>query len=254
MGLVGLKGTANGIILELDPKASFDLLITEVAGKFRESRSFLGKASMGMIIRGRNLYDKEENEILKAISDNCDINVTCVLREDPVTDRIFASYVKKPEASSNEEIQENLCNDEEVITEENIQAARDQAVIYTGSLRSGQSVKYNKSVIVLGDIKPGASITSDGSIFVMGAFRGSAFAGASGDDTAFVMALDFDPLQVRIANTIAISPDSDEGPKIKTRKFIKTQNNKSTEVAYILNGHIVKDVYGAAFLRDNRFV
>ena len=88
----------------------------------------------------------------------------------------------------------------------------------------------------------------------MGSLRGSAYAGAAGDETAFVMALEFDPLQVRIANTIAISPDSDEGPKIKTRKFIKPQNDKTTEVAYILNGHIVKDVYGAAFLRDNRFI
>ncbi|WP_051200527.1 septum site-determining protein MinC [Butyrivibrio sp. XPD2002] len=254
MGLVNLKGTGTGIILELDPKISFDLLIAEVAEKFRESRSFLGKASMGMIIRGRILYDKEENEILKAISDNCDINVTCVLREDPVTDRIFASYVKQPETPVEEKKQVSDETEEEIINEDNIQAAKDQAAIYTGNLRSGQSVTYDKSVIVLGDIKPGASITSDGSIFVMGSLRGSAYAGATGDETAFVMALEFNPLQVRIANTIAISPDSDEGPRIKTRKFIKTQKEKSTEVAYILNGHIVKDVYGAAFLRDNRFV
>ena len=253
MGLVSLKGTGTGIILELDPKSSFDLLVKEVASKFRESRSFLGKASMGMIIRGRILYDKEENEILKAISDNCDINITCVLREDPETDRIFASYIKRPEVTEQEEQVIDDSNDE-VLTEENIEAAKDQAVIHSGSLRSGQSLTYDKSVIVLGDIKPGASITSDGSIFVMGSLRGSAYAGASGDETAFVMALEFDPLQVRIANTIAISPDSDEGPKIRFRKFMKSQNEKNTEVAYISNGHIVKDVYGAAFLRDNRII
>lgn len=254
MGKVNLKGTGTGIILELDPKISFDLLIVEVAQKFRESRLFLGKASMGMMIRGRVLYDKEENEILKVISENCDIDITCVLREDPVTDRIFASYIKNSDEVCKEQKKEKQNGFEDIITEENIQATKDQAVIYTGSLRSGQSVKYDKSVIVLGDIKPGASISSDGSIFILGSLRGSAYAGAGGDDSAFVMALEFDPLQVRIANTIAISPDSDEGPKIKTRKFMKPQNDKTAEVAYILNGHIVKDVYGAAFLRDNRFV
>ncbi len=106
MALVNLKGTASGIILELDPAVSFDVLIKEIANKFRDSKSFLGRASMGMIIRGRTIHDKEENEILDAISNNCNIDVCCVLRDDPDTDRIFASYVKQPVLEQKEEVEE----------------------------------------------------------------------------------------------------------------------------------------------------
>ncbi|SEK43109.1 MULTISPECIES: septum site-determining protein MinC [unclassified Butyrivibrio] len=250
MGAVNLKGTGKGIILELDPKESFEILVKEIADKFRESKSFLGKASMGMIIRGRTLCDKEENEILDTISNNCDIDVCCVIRDDPDTDRIFASYVKQPVIVQQEEDskpdEEQLGIDPDII--------KKQADIHTGNLRSGQDLSFVKSVVILGDVKPGASVSSEGNIFVMGALRGSAHAGSTGDESAFIMALELDPLQVRIADKIAISPDSDEGPRLKMKSFMKGQTDKKTEVAYILNGHIVKDVYGAAFLRDNRFI
>ncbi len=254
MGVVNLKGTSSGIILELDPKLPFDVLITEIANKFRESRSFLGKASMGIIVRGRTIIDEEENEILGAINENSDINVTCVLREDPETDKIFASYIKEEvpeviEPAVTQEVQQETSFDEEKLIED-----KNSAVIHAGNLRSGQTITYDKSVIIMGDVKPGASVNSKGSIFVLGALRGSAYAGTDGNENAFVMALEFNPLQVRIANSIAISPDSETGPKIKVRRFRKTATVKNTEVAYILNGHIVKDIYGAAFLRDNRFI
>lgn len=248
MGLVNLKGTGTGIILELDPVASFDVLIKEIANKFRESKSFLGRASMGMIIRGRTIYDKEENEILDTISNNCNIDVCCVIRDDPDTDRIFASYVKQPE------IQQIENDEEEAAITDALEKLKDQAAIHYGNLRSGQALNYDRSVVIMGDVKPGASVTSDGSIFVLGALRGSAFAGAKGDEDAFVLALELDPLQIRIADKIAISPDSDEGPKLKFKGFMKNTTEKKTEVAYIFEGHIIKDVYGSAFLRDNRFI
>ena len=251
MGLVNLKGTGSGIILELDPAVSFDILLGEIANKFRESKSFLGKASMGMIIRGRTIYDKEENEILDAISNNCNINVCCVIRDDPDTDRIFASYVKQPEIQEEEEDSDK---EEAPAITEALEKIKDQATIHYGTLRSGQTLTVDKSIVIMGDVKPGASVTSDGCIFVLGALRGSAFAGASGDEDAFVLSLDLDPLQIRIADKIAISPDSDEGPKLKFKGFKKSTTEKKTEVAYIYEGHIIKEVYGAAFLRDNRFI
>ena len=251
MGLVNLKGTGTGIILELDPAVSFDVLLCEIANKFRESKSFLGRASMGMIIRGRTIYDKEENEILDTISNNCNINVCCVIRDDPDTDRIFASYVKQPEIEQKEESSSE--EDTPTITEA-LEKIKDQAMIHYGNLRSGQALTFDRSVVIMGDVKPGASVTSDGCIFVLGALRGSAFAGASGDEDAFVLALELDPLQIRIADKIAISPDSDEGPKLKFKGFMKNTPEKKTEVAYVFEGHIIKDVYGAAFLRDNRFI
>ena len=50
-------------------------------------------------------------------------------------------------------------------------------------------------------------IASKGNIIVLGALLGSVYAGAGGNENAFVMALELDPVQIRIADTIARAPD-----------------------------------------------
>ncbi|MBO5622830.1 MAG: hypothetical protein J5959_14505, partial [Butyrivibrio sp.] len=92
--------------------------------------------------------------------------------------------------------------------------------------------------------------TSYGSIFILGELRGNAFAGAGGDRNAIVMALELNPLQVRIADAIAISPDAEKGPKLRFKKKKIMTSVHEPEVAYIENGHIIKTVYGTAFLRQ----
>ena len=127
----------------------------------------------------------------------------------------------------------------------------DNAMIYRGNLRSGQDISSEKSIVVMGDVKPGANVTSYGSIYILGELRGNAFAGAGGDRDAIIMALDLRPIQVRIADAIAISPDAEKGAKLKVKKkkFL-SGNEGDPEVAYIENGHIVKTGYGASFLRE----
>ena len=255
MNLVNLKGTNSGIVLELSSEPAFDELKTEIARKFKESRNFLGKASMGIFIKGRAINDVEENEIVDIIRANSDIDISCILRENSELDQIFVHYAKhnddlEKESDKKETNIENDHDDADV-KGDIIDSLDGIAKIYPGSLRSGQSISDNRSVVILGDVKPGASVTSEGSIFVMGALRGSAFAGSGGDERAFVVALELDPLQVRIANAIAISPDSETGPKLKMRRFRKKVDEKTTEVAFILNGHVVKDAYGASFLKNH---
>ncbi|MBE5844830.1 MAG: hypothetical protein E7302_11800 [Butyrivibrio sp.] len=261
MGSVSIKGTGSGIILELDGKCTFEELKTDVAGKFRESSSFLGKASMGLMTRGRIMSDDEVDEIVRIITENSKLTINCVLTEDPVTDQLFLKYQS---AAPESEVYADTTN--EITESQNIDALIDDinqsvaeeyvdkkfASIHKGSLRSGQSISEKNSIIIMGDVKPGATVTSDGNIYVLGALRGSAYAGADGDEKALVFALEMDPLQIRIANAIAISPDADKGPKLKQRKFRKKVAEKEAEIAYILNGHVVKDVYGQSFMRGNR--
>lgn len=264
MGSVSIKGTGSGIILELDSKCTFEELKTDVADKFRESSSFLGRADMGLMIRGRVMSDEETDEIVRLITDNSKLTINCVLAENPDLDQLFVKYQKstnydeqtaydasdsQAEVQNTEAILEQI--DEPVLAE---YADKNFTKIHKGSLRSGQSIIEKNSLIIMGDVKPGASVTSEGSIFVLGALRGSAYAGSCGDEKAFVFALDMDPLQIRIANAIAISPDADKGPKLKSRKFRKKVAEKEAEIAYILNGHVVKDVYGQSFIRGNRLV
>jgi len=57
--LVTIKGTKSGIILVLEPTASFPELSDEFASRFAEASAFLGSKNMGLIIRGRKLSDDD---------------------------------------------------------------------------------------------------------------------------------------------------------------------------------------------------
>ncbi len=241
---VTIKGTKSGIILVLDESLSFDALSESIADKFEEAASFLGKNKMGLLIRGRKLSDEETDQVVRIIEEKSDLTISCIVDEESNTEKLFA---QKP---GKENMQEPLAS-EDVISVTASAISDDTAMIYKGNLRSGQDISSEKSIIILGDVKPGANVTSFGSIFILGELRGNAFAGAGGDTKSVIMALELDPIQIRIAETIAISPDAEKGSKIKVkRKKLLKDSGNNPEVAYIENGHIVKTVYGASFLRQ----
>jgi septum site-determining protein MinC len=59
------------------------------------------------------------------------------------------------------------------------------------------------NIVVVGDVNPGAELVATGDIVVFGALRGVAHAGAQGDVTACVHAIQLAPTQLRIATFIA---------------------------------------------------
>ncbi|WP_030007124.1 septum site-determining protein MinC [Picosynechococcus sp. NKBG042902] len=71
------------------------------------------------------------------------------------------------------------------------------------TVRSGVEIVYPGSVIVTGDVNPGGSIVADKDIVVWGCLRGVAHAGAKGDRTGRIMALQMEPTQLRIADVVA---------------------------------------------------
>lgn len=88
------------------------------------------------------------------------------------------------------------------------QKPQSQAVLMMKqTLRSGQRISHKGHLVIIGDVNPGAEIVADGDITVWGALRGMAHAGASGNSNAEIRALKFEPIQLRIAQAIARSPD-----------------------------------------------
>jgi septum site-determining protein MinC len=247
---VTIKGTKSGIILVLSPQVPFYQLKEDIQKHFIDAASFLGKNKMGLIIRGRRLTDEEQAEVVDTITNNSQLTITCIIDEESETERLFTaagSKEVKTEAVNSEVVSDNSNESENITT---IDSDNNNAQIFAGNLRSGQDISCEQNVVILGDVKPGANVTSYGSIFILGELRGNAFAGAGGDRNAIVMALNLNPLQVRIADAIAISPDAEKGPKLRLKKKKLINNENEPEVAYIENGHIVKTLYGPSFLRQ----
>jgi septum site-determining protein MinC len=241
---VTIKGTKSGIILVLDPKEPFNFLRDEIAEKFKEASAFFGKSNMGLIIRGKDLTDDEQAEVVGLIEDNSELKISCIINEASDLEKYIAEAVNRsvPTPAARQAA--------DTAVQEVVESDPSGARIFKGNLRSGQDISCKESVVILGDVKPGASVTSYGSIFILGELRGNAFAGAGGDSECVVMALNLNPLQVRIAEAIAISPDAEKGPKLRFKKKKIMNTEQEPEVAYIENGHIVKTSYGHPFLRQ----
>ncbi|MBC5798715.1 MAG: hypothetical protein GIX03_09485 [Candidatus Eremiobacteraeota bacterium] len=103
---------------------------------------------------------------------------------------------------------------------------------HRGTLRGGRSLQQVGCVVVVGDVNPGAELVASGDIVVFGALRGTAHAGAQGDATARVYALDLAPTQLRIATFIATG-DGAAGSRVP-------------EVAFVRDGRITTASLGTA--------
>jgi septum site-determining protein MinC len=75
------------------------------------------------------------------------------------------------------------------------------------NLRSGQAISTPGNLVLIGDVNAGAEVIAGGDITVWGALRGIAHAGVGGNNEAEIRALKLDPIQIRIGNAIARSPD-----------------------------------------------
>ncbi len=111
--------------------------------------------------------------------------------------------------------------------------------VYRGNLRSGQILRRAETILVLGDVNPGAQVESEADILVWGRLRGIAHAGATGDVNAIVAAMSMEPTQLRITDTIAIMPATDERRGLFGVKKRNPDLAPRPEVAYIAEGTIV---------------
>lgn len=101
------------------------------------------------------------------------------------------------------------------------------------TVRSGVEIRHAGTIIVCGDLNPGGVIIAAGDIFVWGRLRGVAHAGARGNRRSRIMALQMEFTQLRIANTVARSPQ-------------KLPHSLEPEVAFISN-------QGISLARANNF-
>ena len=78
--------------------------------------------------------------------------------------------------------------------------------LHVGTVRSGDRISSNGNLCVIGDVNPGAIVSANNNIYVWGKLLGIAIAGKSGNSNASISSLFLKPLQLRIADVIAIGP------------------------------------------------
>ncbi len=209
-----LKSNKYGINLILDKDIGFEELLSDIIAKFQEADSFFKNAKMALSFEGRELTDEEQYRIAEAISTHSSVTILCIVDNDKLREQALKEIVEAKEE------------------DEAIQTGQ----FYKGTLRSGQLLECETSIVILGDVHPGAKIISRGNIVVLGALKGNAYAGASGNSTAFVAALDMDPVQIKIGDVIGRSADRAMWSASKKKK--KTEPVAEPQVAVVKDGNI----------------
>lgn len=192
-----IKGNKYGIVVILDDTLGFEELKTNIAAKFSESSKFFGDAKMAISFEGRKLSVDEQREVLDIIAENSSLHIVCVMDND-----------KEQEEKCKKTLEDKL-----------MELSNRTGQFYKGTLRSGTVAEFETSVVIMGDVNNGARVVSKGNIIILGALKGTACAGATGNTNAFVVALDMSPLQIRIADIIARSPDKPQKEEVKEAKI-----------------------------------
>ncbi|MFM7441897.1 MAG: septum site-determining protein MinC [Snowella sp.] len=83
----------------------------------------------------------------------------------------------------------------------------------TSPVRSGTEIRHPGNIILVGDVNPGGNLIANGDILIWGTLRGTAHAGAEGNQNAIIMILKLGASQLRIADLVArVSPEAaDQG-------------------------------------------
>jgi septum site-determining protein MinC len=200
--VVLIKGNQYGLTIILDKIVDFVIIKKALYKKINEAKKFFGQAKVSITFKGRDLTDDEQKILVNIIGEASDLEVICII-DDTEKDLSASKLIRQKEKI----------------------VSLNTAIFHRGTLRSGQEIIVDSSIIIMGDVNPGAKVIAKGNVIVVGSLKGYAHAGENGEKSAFVVALDMKPTQIRIGKVIARSPDKFEKAKTEP-KIAFLENNQ----------------------------
>lgn len=194
--IVKIKGLKSGLQLSFAKGASFNDIQANILNKLETGNKFFIRGTTVFVPKG--YFPEEENEKLRRMFHRHGM--------------LFSTELKNPGFA--------LPNRTPATKEKVVEKVQKMLTI-NKTLRGGQEVKTDSSVMIFGNVNPGAQVIAGGNIDIRGTCRGSVHAGANGDTSACVVADRLMPMQIRIADIIARSPDNMEKAEQAERASIK---------------------------------
>ncbi|MFN8442734.1 MAG: septum site-determining protein MinC [Caldilineaceae bacterium] len=233
---INIKGRADGVIVEIG-RGNWEILLEALRKRLDHAGGFFRGGNVALDLAERSLQESDLRSL-------CDLLVAHSMKPALVrtaSDRTFQSALMLGLAGTLESKDGRPL--ETVQAASSNQEAQNHYV-YRGALRSGQILKRRSHVLIVGDVNPGSEVIATGDILIWGRLRGTAHAGVEGDTRAIVAAFDIDPVQLRIADAIAVGSgaQSEQG----YRWLWSRNSEKRPEVARLVNGQIIIEAWDEA--------
>jgi septum site-determining protein MinC len=188
--LLQIKGLRDGLLVSLDD-APWERQLAALIAQVDAQPSFFQGARLALDVASQTLHVNELVSLRDQLSER-GISLWAVVSESPTTEQTaqllgLATRISKPRP-------------EESRTYAVEHLGEETALFLDRTLRSGTRIEFAGHVVVLGDVNPGAEIVAEGNVVIWGRLRGMVHAGSKGNREAVVCALDFSPMQLRIAD------------------------------------------------------
>lgn len=204
--LIQIKGLRDGLLVSLDD-APWEQQLAALMAQVDAQPSFFQGARLALDVASQILHVNDLVHLRDQLSER-GIYLWAVVSESPTTEQTtqllgLATRVSKPRPEESR-----------VFAVEDL--GEETALFLDRTLRSGTRIEFAGHVVVLGDVNPGAEIVAEGNVIIWGRLRGMVHAGSKGNRDAVVCALDFSPMQLRIAEkaSAAMSPQTQSRPQV----------------------------------------
>ena len=214
--VVTLKVKRDRLKIYLDPETDFFQIKQNLLDKITEIKGFVGKVKTAVEFAERIISDEEEDELLKIIRENSDMEITYVFSNGETDPKMKAVL--------------------------NSLKGEGKVKFYKGILRSGNLLEYDGSIIIFGDVNPGGIVKASDSVIVLGHLNGTVYAGVESGKDAFIGALYMNPIQLKIGDYIARNPN----PQMENNK--KSKKDSKFEIAYVNGENIFIENYNKDML------
>jgi septum site-determining protein MinC len=200
--LIQIKGLRDGLLVSLSD-APWNEQLSVLFSRVDALPSFFQGARLALDVASQVLHVNEMVDLRDKLSER-GISLWAVLSESPTTEQTsqllgLATRISKPRP------QESMDYGVDDL-------GKGTALFLHQTLRSGTRIEFAGHVVILGDVNPGAEVIAEGNIMVWGRLRGMVHAGSDGDQECVVCALEFTPMQLRIADEVVSAKESHAQP------------------------------------------
>ena len=187
------KGLRDGLLITVSD-GEWSSLEPALLEHIHTQQSFFQGARIALDVGSQILRVNQLVSLRDKLSEQ-GISLWAILSESPTTEKTaqllgLATRISKPRPEEARQYSVENLGDE-------------TALFVSKTLRSGMRIDFSGHVVVFGDVNPGAEIVAEGNVLVWGRVRGMIHAGAKGNKSAYICALDLSPTQLRIADEVS---------------------------------------------------
>jgi septum site-determining protein MinC len=201
-----IKGLRDGLLITVQD-GEWLALEPALLEQIRAQRAFFQGARIALDVGSQILLVNDLVALRDRLSEQ-GVSLWAVLSESPTTEKTaqllgLATRISKPRPEETRQFAIDDLGDE-------------TALFLSKTLRSGTRIEFPGHVVIFGDVNPGAEIIAEGNVLVWGRVRGMIHAGAKGNTSAYICALDLSPTQLRIASEVSamLKPQREPRPEI----------------------------------------